>query len=65
MPRAGRGAAVWRRRCRARQPLLPARVRGAGPAASDLLFGPLPQAGDDTEVAAWQVSNPLQCSAHR
>jgi len=39
-------------------PLLPARLRGAGLAASDLLFGPLPQAGEDTETAAWQVNNP-------
>ena len=43
-------------------PLLPARRRGAGLAVSDLLFGPLPQAGEDTETAAWQASTLLQCA---
>ena len=46
-------------------PLLPARLRGAGLAASDLLFGPLPQAGEDTETAAWQVHNSLPYQGHR
>jgi len=48
-------------------PLLPARLRAAASATSDLLFGPLPQAGNDTETAAWQVSrshlHDMNCSA--
>jgi hypothetical protein len=37
-------------------PLLPAQLRAAGATTGDLVFGHLPQAGDDTEVAAWQVT---------
>ena len=36
-------------------PLLPAQLRAASTATGDLVFGHLPQAGDDTEVTAWQV----------